>query len=128
MEEGLNGAIDELLDLEQNLMGMCKDFEVRLTSCLKIPNVQASADKTISLEEGVSQYIPPMFMPKHRLDSLSLGDGEEYSTSTSSGNTGTGFQVNSEYIAELVQTNPFEHIATIAEMAKCGVDRTRALW
>jgi hypothetical protein len=52
-------------------------------------------DVVINIDECVSRFLPPMFMPKVKLVSISIGNGTEfgvYANSTlKSSNFGSGF-------------------------------------
>lgn len=60
-----------------------------------LPNISASVDVVINIDECVSRFLPPMFMPKVKLVSISIGNGTEfgvYANSTlKSSNFGSGF-------------------------------------
>jgi len=131
-EEGLGGDIDDLLDLDQNLSAVTKDFKVTQGCSINIPNLKVSIDIVLPINECVSQFLPPMFLPKHRLDVLSLGNGEEIGIFSNfkllASNFGTQFKVNSNRISPLVQSSPFDKSPCTGGNAPTGVDRKRSLW
>lgn len=131
--EGMNGRIDDLLSMGQKLApDETKDFDVTLPCCRLIPNLKGAVDVTVTLDECESQYIPPMFLPKHRLDVVELGDGEEIGIYSNykliSHNFGTGFKIDSKKIGPLTITDPFSHDACENKKAPKGIDRERSPW
>lgn len=129
----LCGQLDNFRTMDQKISPReTVDFEVNEPCCLNIPLLKCSVDIVINLSKDVSQYIPPMFLPKNRIDSIELGSGEEMGVYKNykliSHNFMTQFLCDSYIIGPLVRTDPFEKTACSGGLSPTGIDRERALW
>lgn len=109
------------------------DFKVDQPPPFQVPNINVKPHRTVELDESVSQFIPaPMFMPVNTISSLTLGDGEEFGVysnfTVGENNFGTQFKVDTNVIAPLVKSSPFERKALPQIPGMIGVDRSKPLY
>lgn len=108
------------------------DFGVDLSCSVKLPNLNVSFQRTLTLPECVSQYVPPMFHSVNLQATLMLGGGEEIgfynNVKLLQSNFGKGFAVVSSVIAELVSSSPFDRSATVCGKAPVGINQGMPAW
>jgi len=126
-KEGLEGLLDRLDDLAEELKSIIRDFPGKTTCSIGLPDLNASINIVINIDECASQFLPPMFMPKHTLLSLTLGDGEEFGIYNNvrlmGGNLGTAFAVNAALMGRTVISDPFKKLPCLGVDQPVGIDR-----
>lgn len=106
-------------------------FNVDLSCSVKLPSLSVSAQRSITIDPCISQYLPPLFRGLNFKFSLSFG-GQEFGIynnfSLVIGNLGTAFRVASMLIPSLKAKSRKGKLSLKCGKAPVGVNRQRSLW
>lgn len=121
-------------DLPNYGNGPTIDFSGGIEACFMFPPVITGPHRTITLAPCQSQYMPPFFLPKYKINYIELGDGEEIGTYQNyiytGGSLGCCFDPNHGSIAPLSKTSEetFLHKPCIGKEWSFGVNRDPRPW
>jgi hypothetical protein len=104
------------------------DFSGGVEASVKIPKkLSSSTHITINVDPCVSQYLPPMFLPKNEITVIKLGFNEEMGTYANykllGSSYGSAFSVGSTYISPFTLTSPFPEEPNVGEPFKTGIPK-----